>query len=488
MGISSFLAKGSDNMKHVMMIARLFPPEGSATSFRTLRFVRQLDARGWKTTVVTATPSQYERYDAKLVEMVPSQTRVIPALGYDRWQQFQSWRARRMTMAPVSVGSAAMHHAGGEPAGLRARLRSMVRSAEAVWYQPDVASPWIPHGVNAALTACAEARPHMLWANAGRLSAFYIAQQVSERTGIPYVLDFDDAWSITSNDHDVRRTRAATRALRRRMYGLLQHAHAVVFRYDSEAECFWRAYPGALQASKIYVIPNGFEAPIEPFMAPTGDRCTILYSGTLPDYRYDTLLTALEELRKNDPQSAKRLLLRFVGEGMEPLAAEVNIRGLSDMVETSGPISFEQVSRLQREAHALLALGRPSTMKGYELFAGAKLFGYLKGGRPIIGVLPQDETKNVLMRVGAQTVADVDSVPEIVAVLQMFLEKWASCNLESLAPDRKACEAYSSERQTEILVRALEGIPSEKPFIPGAQSIPPSLREIEDPRWLEGRC
>lgn len=475
-------------MKHVMMIARFFPPEGSATSFRTFRFVRQLVARGWKTTVITATPSQYERYDPKLAEMVPSQTRVIPAIGYDRWQQFQSWRARRKAVETGRVGSAAAHQGVGKTAALRTRLRSMVRSAEALWYQPDVASPWIPHGVNAALTACAEDRPHMLWANAGRLSAFYIAQQVSERTGIPYVLDFDDAWSITANDHDVRRTRGATRALRRRMYGLLQRAHGVVFRYESEAECFWRAYPGALQASKIYVIPNGFELPIEPFMAPAGDRCTILYSGTLPDYRYDTLLSALGELKRKDPHSAKRLLLRFVGEGMEPLAAEVNIRGLSGMVETSGPISFEEVSRLQREAHALLALGRPSTMKGYELFAGAKLFGYLKGGRPIIGVLPQDETKNVLMRVGAQTVADVDSVPEIVAVLQMFLGKWASRNLESLSPDRKACEAYSSERQTEILVRALEGIPSEKPFIPGAQSIPPSLREIEDPRWLEGRC
>ena len=125
-------------------------------------------------------------------------------------------------------------------------------------------------------------------------------------------------------------------------------------------------------------------------------------------------------------------------------------------------------------------------MKGYELFAGAKLFGYLKGGRPIVGVLPPDETKQVLIRVGVRTLADVDSVAEIVAVLQTLIEKWSTGDLASLAPDRKACEAYSSERQTAILVRALEGVPAEKPFIPGAQAIPPSLRHIEDSRWMDG--
>lgn len=483
---SDLLGKGSDNMKHVMMIARFFPPEGSATSFRTLRFVRQLVERDWKTTVVTATPSQYERYDAKLVDTVPPQTRVIPAIGYDRWQQFQSWRARRMAAESVSIGRAEAHPAEGEAGGLRTRLRSMVRGAEACWYQPDVASPWIAHGVNAGLAACAQDRPNILWANAGRLSAFYIAQQLSDRTGIPYVLDFDDAWSITSNDHDARRPRWATRELRRRMHGLLHGAHAVVFRYESEAECFWRAYPGALQASKIYIIPNGFEAPIEPFMAPTGDRCTILYSGTLPDYRYDTLLLALTDLKASYPAKARQLRLRFIGEGMGPLAAKVEAQGLTDLVDTSGPIPFDDLARLQRGVHALLVLGRPSTMKGHELFAGAKLFGYLKAGRPILGVLPQDETKHVLLQVGTKTVANVDSVQEITAVLLQMLDAWLAGDLSSLAPDRKACEAYSSEQQTAILIRAFEGVPSEKPFIPGAQPIPASLREIEDPRWLNG--
>lgn len=336
------------------------------------------------------------------------------------------------------------------------------------------------------MQVCAHKRPTAIWANAGKVSAFLVAQEVSKRTGVPYILDFDDAWTVTCTEFEARKSRSAKRLIRREMYGLLQGAKAVVFRYESEAECFWRAYPGALDASRVYIIPNGYETPIEPFVAPTGDRCTILYAGTLPDYRYDTFLMALTALKQKDPVGAKDLRVVFVGEGMDVLVGEVTILGLGDIVETSGPTSYAEISRLQAGAHALLALGRKPTIMGYELFAGAKLFGYLKAGRPIIGVVPHDETRQVLLRVGSKTIADVESVSEITAMLQSFLHKWRTGDLLSLVPDRKACETYSSEHQTAVLVRALEGVPPEKPFIPGAQAIPPSLRHIEDARWLDG--
>ena len=74
--------------------------------------------------------------------------------------------------------------------------------------------------------------------------------------------------------------------------------------------------------------------------------------------------------------------------------------GIDDGLEICNP-------PLERQAGPLLILGRPATMKGYELFAGAKLFGYLKAGRPIVGILPEDETKNILRRLGVSTLASL---------------------------------------------------------------------------------
>jgi hypothetical protein len=250
----------------------------------------------------------------------------------------------------------------------------------------------------------------------------------------------------------------------------------VIFRYVTEAECYWRIYRGALDASRIHIIPNGYDGVIDKSAVPEGEKCVILYTGTLSSYRYDTLLQALSEFNRSNPARANCLRLLFVGEGTEMLVNEASALGLSDLVATAAPTSYAEITRLQREAHALLVLGRPPTMMGYELFAGAKLFDYLKAGRPIIGVLPPDETKKILRSVGVSTIADVDSPSEIIAVVGQLLDAWSAKTLFSLIPDRTACEAYSAERQTVGLIRALEGVPAAKPFVPNSVEIPPSLR------------
>jgi glycosyltransferase involved in cell wall biosynthesis len=467
---------GTQDVKNIIMVAHDFPPEGNAGAYRPLRFVRHLLVHKWMPTVVSAIPSQYERYDPELLASIPGNVEVIRIRYCDMWQALQSWRSKR---TPVTLSHDEQKVDGltaNRQRSLRPRLREIVRTIEAWWYHPDMASPWLKPAVEATTQVSIRKRASVIWATAGPVTSFYVASLASRRTNIPYVLDFRDSWTITYNAFEARRPLWATRRDRRRMSELLRGAQAVIFRYHAEAECFWHAYAGALEASRIHIIPNGYESPIDDAMPPTGDKCTILYAGTLSDYRYDTLLEALTVLKLTSPHRAKYLRFSFVGEGMDVIGKAAERLNLTDVIETGGRKSHAEIRSLERRSHALLILGRPATMKGYELFAGAKLFGYLKAGRPIVGVLPEDETRNILHRLGVSTVADVDSVLEITAVLCSVLDKWSMGTLSSIVPDPKACQAFSSDHQTAALVRALEAVPPEKPFIPGAQSIPPSLR------------
>lgn len=69
------------------MVAYHFPPEGSAGSYRPLRFVRELSKRGWGTSVVTAHSYAYERHDPELLKLVPKETQVFRVKPRrDPWQ------------------------------------------------------------------------------------------------------------------------------------------------------------------------------------------------------------------------------------------------------------------------------------------------------------------------------------------------------------------------------------------------------------------
>ena len=463
-------------MSSVIMIAYSFPPEGNAGVYRPLRFVRYLPTMGWNASVIALDTEAYERYDPGLLDLIPSATDVIRVPSHDPWQSIQMKRARRIQKKLTCASSETVAQLrGAQQAPVRAFLREMVRRTEAWSYHPDMAMCWIRPAVEATVKLAARKQPDVIWATAGPVSSFVVAQRASQRTGAPYVLDFRDAWTITYNDFEARRPAWATRLDRRSLYRLLEGAQAVTFRYHTEAECYWQVYRGALDASRIHIIPNGYEGTIDGFEVSQGEKCTVLYAGTLSSYRYDTLLQALHDLKQSDAVRARQLRLLFVGEGSEALAADAAVLGLSDIVETAGPTSHTEIARLQREAHALLVLGRPPTMKGYELFAGAKVFNYLKAGRPIVGVLPPDETKKVLQRVGVRTVADSNTPAQIVPVFRQLLDAWSGGMLSALVPDHAACAVYSAEWQTAALVRALEGKPAAESFVPHAVEIPPSL-------------
>ncbi|MFO0697770.1 MAG: hypothetical protein U0236_00950 [Nitrospira sp.] len=426
--------------------------------YRPMRFLRELVKKGWSATVISCQPYQYERYDPQLLTQVPSITRVIRVKGVDPWRAFQTWRGVRIeTKLAASSAEEVRQVTAGHHAPWRSRLRELVRVAEACIYRPDMASSWIRPTTREAIEAYRHERPNVIWATIGPLSAGVVAYRTSVATAVPYVLDFRDPWGLEYYAEEIRRPTWAKKIDNRLISCMFERAQAVVFMFEGIAERYMQAFPAALKRSKIHIIPNGFEGEVESFVHAPGDHCEVLYAGTLYSYRYDSLLDGLLRLRRKDPRRAGLLRLRFIGEGLRELAERVGDLGLDDVVKILPPTSSAEIRRRQQEAHALLVLGRTSGRKGHELVAGAKLFSYLQAGRPIIGIVPHDETRRILARVGAQLIADVNDPTEVVAVFEKLLDAWSTRTLERLVPNRTACEAYSSDRQIIDLVAALDG-------------------------------
>lgn len=463
-------------MKRVLMIAHTFPPEGSAGTYRPLRFVRHLTAAGWQPRVISAQKYQYERYDPDLLAQVPPDVEVVRVRGRDAWQAFQAWRAQRQQPAPSRAGENGPGDPSREGASFRSRMRNVVQTAERWRYHPDTAIKWIGPAVNAVITMCRREPADVMWATVGPVSSGIVALRASRATGIPYVVDFRDPWGLDYYDSEIRSPNWIKRLDRRTMHRVLSDARALVFQFPAVAECYSRAYPGALDGPKIHIIPNGYEGTLPDSTIPESSVCTVLYAGTLSTYYcYDSLLDGLRSLKRDRPALISRLRVLFVGDSMERFGNEVARHHLSDIVEIRGTVSHSDITRLEQDSQALLILGRDPKRQGHELVAGAKLFEYFKARRPIVAVVPRDETRNILSRVAPVLVADVDSARSIVEAFERLLEAWSAGRLASLLPDRAGCEAYSADRQTRALVRALEaGLPLD-PYIPGSVHVPVSL-------------
>jgi hypothetical protein len=459
--------------KSIVMIAYYFPPEGNAAVYRPVRFLKALVEKGWQVRVVSCDPYRYERHDPALLKQLPPATQVVRVKGWDPWRAFQS---RRGTQSEKKLSGLSTEEAREVVAAYhvpwRSKLREWVRIAESWVYRPDMAMPWIRPATQASMELCQRDRPNVIWATIGPLSAGLVAYRTSVAIGIPYVLDFRDPWGLEYYPHEIRRPAWAKNVDYRNMCRIFENAQSVVFMFESVAQTYLQTFPEALQRAKIHIIPNGFEGEVESFVHTSGDRCTVLYAGTLSTYRYDTLLEGLAQLKRHDPIGAARLRMLFVGEGLHQLAERVTELDLRDMFEIRPPIPSAEVRQLQREAHALLVLGRRPGRTAHDLVAGAKLFGYLQAGRPVIGIVPRDETRRTLSQVDSPLIADADNPAEVVTVLKKLLEAWSSGTLEQFIPNRAACEAYSSKRQISDLIAALNGVLPEKASTVGDPAVP----------------
>ena len=133
------------------MIAYVFPPEGSAGTYRPLRFVRHLPSHGWRPVVIAEKTQYYERYDPQLLDLLPSGVEIVRVPNPDPWKAIQERRTQKfrqkISSAPTDV---IVRIATSHERPLRTTLRNLVHTIESIVYFPDLTMRWIRPATEAA--------------------------------------------------------------------------------------------------------------------------------------------------------------------------------------------------------------------------------------------------------------------------------------------------------------------------------------------------
>ena len=404
------------------MIAYHFPPlAGSSGIQRTLRFVQHLPPLGWQPLVLSASPRAYEKTSEDLLADVPADTVVRRAFALDT--------ARHLTIA-------------GRYFGWMAR--------------PDRWASWQFDAIRQGRKLIKEFKPDVIWSTYPIATAHVIAAALHKHSGIPWVADFRDPMAqdgypadpLTHQSYINIETDAAA------------HAAYCVFTTPGAAQDYRQRYPNA--ASRMVILENGYDE--ESFVAAgqqnavkaasPGKPLILLHSGIIyPSERDPTqLFKALQRLQAAGTIRPADLRIRFRASVHDDLLQTIAaVHGVQDFIECCPPIPYRDALAEMMSVDALLVMQASNCNAQIP----AKIYEYLRAGRPIIGLTdPAGDTAGVLRSAGLDAIARLDSADEIAALFPTFLASTRGGTAKM--PAELAVRQASRQGRTEILASLLD--------------------------------
>jgi glycosyltransferase involved in cell wall biosynthesis len=431
-------------LKRVLVVAYQFPPVGGSGVQRTLKFVKYLPGFQWMPEVLTRRTGPMVQRDDTLMAEVPDFVSVIrtPSLDLTAWPgklalagKFIAWKL----LVP-----------DGEVLWMRGALRA-ARGRLASGDVDAVYTTSYPYSDHLAGLRLKQEFPHVPW----------LADFRDEWTNNPYLLDHPHpGWRM-------RREKAMEQSV-------LERADMLVTNSPGMKANFMRLYPGLDLENRMHVIPNGYDPDdFDPADAPVADpgsfakdstistvneRFVLTYTGALYGRRKpDLFLEALGRLVSEGRIGKDDFRVRLMGSYKPDL-----IRAMSDRSGLSGSILLEGYQphadclRAMSASDALLLLegGGP----GAEAFFTGKVFEYIRAGRPILAVVPQNGAAAGIVRdTGTGIVCDCGDVRAIMDGFMRLHDAWKS-GTPACEPKPEKIGAYDRRVLTATLAGLLSGM------------------------------
>jgi glycosyltransferase involved in cell wall biosynthesis len=405
------------------MVAYHFPPMlGSSGIQRTLSFVRDLPALGWRPAVLTAHLRAYPQLAAEPDCDLPPGVQVRRAYALDT--------ARHLSFC------------GRYPQFLAL---------------PDRWVSWLIGAVPAGLALIRRLKPAALWSTYPIATAHLVGYALARLSGLPWIADFRDPMAHDGYPTD-RRTWSSFLRVEQRVFS---RADRIVFATPGAAQLYRQRYPDA--ADRIHVIENGYDeaafaqaesgldgSPLSP------GAITLLHSGIVyPEWRNpEPLLQAIRTLRDEARIPAPGFRLRFRASVHDAYLQElVNRYDLGASVEILPPLDYGLALQEMRRADALLVL----QSDGCNDQIPAKLYEYIRARRPVLGLTdPDGDTAAALQHAGFRHIAPLDAAPAIATTLETFLREVAAGTAPTPGP--QAVAAASRHGRAIELARLLDEV------------------------------
>ena len=427
------LAERDTRQRRALMVAFHFPPQaGSSGILRTLNFIKHLPSHHWQPSVMAVTPGAFEECRNDLVSAIPPQVNVVRARALDA-----------------------------------ARHLSIFGKYPQVFALPDRWSSWWPAAVLAGRKAIREQRPQLIWSTYPISTAHLIGRSLARWGGLPWIADFRDP--MINGDYP-------SNPLQRKVWrwletAVLRDASRCVFTTERTAQTYRARYPQ--WGHKCVVIENGYDEDAFAHNQPHREGASehqqlLLHSGIIypRDRNPEPFFLAVAQMLAQGKFSRECLRIRFrAPKHVEEVLALAAQHGLKDVVEVAPPLPYRQAIAEILAADLLLVFQGSH----FNTQIPAKIYEYLRSGRPILGLVDlSGDTAAQLRGFKGVLLADIAHPLAIAERLQEWVENPSVAH--AAQGNAQLALRFSRELQAASLAQLMQACVNEHAKLAGSKA------------------
>lgn len=401
--------------KTVLYIAFHYPPiQMSSGVHRSLVFSRYLAERQLEVTVLTVNPKAYSSCNAK--QQTPDGVKVLRCFALDT--------ARHLT--------------------IKGRYFSWMA-------QPDRWISWLPAALWQGYRALRHKQDAVIISTYPIATAHIIGYCLHRLTGKPWLADLRDPMLQEGYPADT---------LKRRIFGwieqkIIKHASSAILTSPGAIDLYKARYP-QVAADFWHYIPNGYDeqmfTDLPAWPKRNDGKFKLLHSGTIyPQERDPTALFDAIAMLKQQTNLATKLTVVLRASGHDDLyAAQINKRDIADIVQLAPAIDYRSAAAEMLDADALLLMQADDC--NYQ--TPAKAYEYIRAGKPVLVLSPEDsDTWQLMVVIGGAVRADLNRHEMIFQQLVYLLSNKAPTSISA-----NTVKKYSREQGAADLYQLLNKI------------------------------
>ena len=434
-------ASAADDRPHLLYVAWGFPPFRGSGVYRAWATANAFAAAGWDVTVLAAPRETFTMstgIDESLERSVDPSIRIVRVPFHAAAFESDLRRWPHMRAAAPELWNVL---------NARREQRSFPERTYGGWRPALEAAALEVHERQPVDLVLGSANPHV---------DFIPGHVLHERFGVPYVMDYRDAWQL--DVFSGNRVSPEGSEVARWERQLIESAHAVWF--VNEPILRWHAELYPTRADRFHVVANGYDSPPEATSRMPSDQGLVFgYVGTMSAaVPIDRLIAGWRAARARSPLLASSRIelwghLNHAGTPNEAIAREMGTFAENGIVYRGAAAKSDIGAVYTRFDALLLVLGT-----GRYVTSG-KVYEYASTGLPIVSVHdPGNAASDVLRDAPAWfPVADLEpgTIAEaLIAAAHAALEQTP----EARAAEREWATQFQRDRQLSPQIASLRGI------------------------------